>query len=145
MQSPAQVTGDSDGLYGRSGKLDRATEMISEIVDDGDRALIFTQYRTMGEMLSRHLGAELGIGAVPFLHGGLNTDKRDAMVDAFQNDTDSPPVLILSLRAAASASTSRAQVMSCTTTGGGTQPSRIKQTDRAHRIGQKRTVNVHTW
>ncbi|MBQ7806581.1 MAG: DEAD/DEAH box helicase, partial [Rhodococcus sp.] len=84
---PAQVTGDTDDLYGRSGKLDRATEMIAEIVDDGDRALIFTQYRTMGEMLSRHLGAELGIGAVPFLHGGLNTDKRDAMVDAFQNDT----------------------------------------------------------
>ncbi len=52
---PAQVTGDTDDLYGRSGKLDRATEMIAEIVDDGDRALIFTQYRTMGEMLSRHL------------------------------------------------------------------------------------------
>ncbi|MFW3365088.1 DEAD/DEAH box helicase [Rhodococcus qingshengii] len=141
---PAQVTGDTDDLYGRSGKLDRATEMIAEIVDDGDRALIFTQYRTMGEMLSRHLGAELGIGAVPFLHGGLNTDKRDAMVDAFQNETDSPPVLILSLRAA----------------GFGLNLTRASHvvhydrwwnpavedqaTDRAHRIGQKRTVNVHT-
>jgi SNF2 family DNA or RNA helicase len=86
----------------------------------------------------------LGIGAIPFLHGGLNTDKRDGMVDAFQNDADSPPVLILSLRAA----------------GFGLNLTRASHvvhydrwwnpavedqaTDRAHRIGQKRTVNVHT-
>lgn len=141
---PAQVLGDTEELAGRSGKLDRATEMLAEIADDGDRALIFTQYRTMGELLSRHLGTELGIGAVPFLHGGLSIERRDAVVDAFQHDDDSPPVLVLSLRAA----------------GFGLNLTRASHvvhfdrwwnpavedqaTDRAHRIGQHRTVTVHT-
>ncbi len=141
---PAQVTGDSEDLRGRSGKFDRATEMLAEIVDDGDRALVFTQYRTMGELLSKHLAAELGIADVPFLHGGLNVASRDAMVDAFQTDDTSSPILILSLRAA----------------GFGLNLTRASHvvhydrwwnpavedqaTDRAHRIGQQRTVNVHT-
>lgn len=141
---PAQVTGDSDDMHGRSGKFDRATEMLTEIVDDGDRALVFTQYRTMGELLSKHLGSELGISDVPFLHGGLSVAKRDEMVEAFQTDDESSPVLILSLRAA----------------GFGLNLTRANHvvhydrwwnpavedqaTDRAHRIGQRRTVNVHT-
>ncbi|WP_241997333.1 DEAD/DEAH box helicase [Rhodococcus sp. SMB37] len=141
---PAQVTGDAEDLRGRSGKFDRATEMLAEIVDAGDRALVFTQYRTMGDMLSKHLGSELNVGDVPFLHGGLSTSRRDAMVDAFQTGQDSSPVLILSLRAA----------------GFGLNLTRASHvvhydrwwnpavedqaTDRAHRIGQERTVNVHT-
>lgn len=141
---PAQVTGDTDDMHGRSGKFDRATEMLAEIVDDGDRALVFTQYRTMGELLSKHLGSELGISDVPFLHGGLSVAKRDEMVEAFQTDDESSPVLILSLRAA----------------GFGLNLTRANHvvhydrwwnpavedqaTDRAHRIGQQRTVNVHT-
>ncbi|MGC0365114.1 SNF2 family DNA or RNA helicase [Rhodococcus sp. 27YEA15] len=138
---PAQVTGD---VGAGSGKLDRVTDMLAEIVDSGERALIFTQYRTMGEILSTHLGTELGLDDVPFLHGGLSTTRRDQLVDAFQTDEVSPPILVLSLRAA----------------GFGLNLTRASHvihydrwwnpavedqaTDRAHRIGQTRTVTVHT-
>ncbi|WP_231496450.1 DEAD/DEAH box helicase [Rhodococcus sp. UNC363MFTsu5.1] len=141
---PEQLLGDGGALRGRSGKFDRATEMLSEMVEDGDRALVFTQYRTMGELLSTHLTTELGVGVIPFLHGGLSARARDRMVLEFQDGPDAPPVLILSLRAA----------------GFGLNLTRASHvvhydrwwnpavedqaTDRAHRIGQRRTVNVYS-
>ncbi|MCM6771869.1 DEAD/DEAH box helicase [Nocardia sp. CDC159] len=141
---PAQYLGDEAAGPGRSGKFDRATEMLSEIVDDGDRALVFTQYRTMGELLSTAFGETLGTGPIPFLHGGLSGDKRDEMVRAFQEDDDSPPVLLLSLRAAGFGLnlTRAAHVMHYDRWW---NPAVEEQaTDRAHRIGQQRTLNVYT-
>ncbi|WP_227999168.1 DEAD/DEAH box helicase [Nocardia australiensis] len=141
---PAHYLEDGPAGPGRSGKFDRATEMLSEIVDDGDRALVFTQYRIMGELLSASLGKTLGTGPVPFLHGGLSGDKRDEMVRAFQEDDDSPPVLLLSLRAAGFGLnlTRAAHVMHYDRWW---NPAVEEQaTDRAHRIGQQRTLNVYT-
>ncbi|TQF74827.1 DEAD/DEAH box helicase [Rhodococcus spelaei] len=141
---PAQLGHEGDRLSGRSGKFDRATEMLSEIVADGDRALVFTQYRTMGELLSSHLTAELGLGEVPFLHGGLSVARRDELVEAFQSAPDAPPVLILSLRAAGFGLnlTRASHVLHYDRWW---NPAVEDQaTDRAHRIGQRRTVNVHT-
>lgn len=142
---PAQLTGADDrDLVGRSGKFDRATEMLAEIVADGDRALVFTQYRTMGELLSAHLSSELGLGTVPFLHGGLGAERRDELVETFQSSPDGPPILILSLRAAGFGLnlTRASHVLHYDRWW---NPAVEDQaTDRAHRIGQRRTVNVHT-
>ncbi|GAB2655852.1 hypothetical protein GCM10027068_39690 [Prescottella soli] len=142
---PAQVaTGDDSGLAGRSGKFDRATEMLAEIVADGDRALVFTQYRGMGELLSSHLTAELGAGTIPFLHGGLGVERREQLVDDFQTGADAAPVLILSLRAAGFGLnlTRASHVLHYDRWW---NPAvEAQATDRAHRIGQRRTVNVYT-
>ena len=50
----------SDPLAGRSGKLDRVTEMLEEALSVGDRALVFTQFVEMGHLLqapfARHAG-----------------------------------------------------------------------------------------
>ncbi|SDC54466.1 DEAD/DEAH box helicase [Rhodococcus tukisamuensis] len=143
---PAQAGpgGDSGKLVGRSGKFDRATEMLAEIVADGDRALVFTQYRGMGELLSTHLTAELGAGTIPFLHGGLSVERRDRLVDDFQTGPDAAPVLILSLRAAGFGLnlTRASHVLHYDRWW---NPAvEAQATDRAHRIGQRRTVNVYT-
>ncbi|MFD4179919.1 DEAD/DEAH box helicase [Rhodococcus sp. NPDC058514] len=141
---PEQLLGNGGGLAGRSGKFDRAAEMLSEIVEDGDRALVFTQYRAMGELLSTHLTAELGVGEIPFLHGGLSARSRDRMVLDFQDGPDAAPVLILSLRAAGFGLnlTRASHVMHYDRWW---NPAVEDQaTDRAHRIGQRRTVNVYT-
>ncbi|MFC6884777.1 MULTISPECIES: DEAD/DEAH box helicase [Actinomadura] len=141
---PAQYLGAHDtgeDLAGRSGKFDRATEMLTEIADD--RVLVFTQYRAMGELLARHLSGTLGT-PVPFLHGGLGPERRDRLVQAFQNDPDAPPVLLLSLRAAGFG-------LNLTRAGHVVHYDRWwnpavedQATDRAHRIGQRRALNVHT-
>ncbi len=43
--------------------------MLEEVVSVGDRALVFTQFSEMGELLRQHLADTLG-GGVQFLHGG---------------------------------------------------------------------------
>ncbi|ASO20433.1 ATP-dependent helicase HepA [Actinoalloteichus hoggarensis] len=141
---PAQFRPDDRGLAGRSGKFDRAAEMLTEIVQHDDRALVFTQYRVMGELLSRHLSAELGETTVPFLHGGLSAEHRDRLVHSFQNEDDGPPILLLSLRAAGFG-------LNLTRAGHVVHYDRWwnpaveeQATDRAHRIGRDRALTVHT-
>ncbi|EIV94537.1 DEAD/DEAH box helicase [Frankia sp. QA3] len=141
---PAQYLHEDTAQPGRSGKFDRATEMLTEVVEQDDRVLVFTQYRAMGELLSKHFGTALGVGPIPFLHGGLSTQRRDQLVHAFQEDDDAPPVLLLSLRAAGFGLnlTRASHVMHYDRWW---NPAVEEQaTDRAHRIGQLRTLNVHT-
>ncbi|ABW09966.1 Non-specific serine/threonine protein kinase [Parafrankia sp. EAN1pec] len=141
---PAQYLREDTATPGRSGKFDRATEMLSEVVEQDDRVLVFTQYRAMGKLLSRYLGTALGVGLVPFLHGGLSMQRRDELVHAFQEDDDAPPVLLLSLRAAGFGLnlTRASHVMHYDRWW---NPAVEEQaTDRAHRIGQSRTLNVYT-
>jgi hypothetical protein len=140
---PAQYLGQSGPLGGRSGKLARATELLTEIIDNGERALVFTQYREMGDLLARHLRAVLRLPKVPFLHGGIDRKGRDAMVAAFQSDDSAPPLLLVSLKAGGTGLnlTRASQVLHYDRWW---NPAVEDQaTDRAYRIGQTRTVNVH--
>jgi SNF2 family DNA or RNA helicase len=141
---PAQYLRDGRADPGRSGKFDRASEMLTEIAQQQDRALVFTQYRAMGDLLSGHLAEALGVPAVPFLHGGLPAARRDELVHAFQEDDAAPPILLLSLRAAGFGLTltRAAHVMHFDRWW---NPAVEDQaTDRAHRIGQRRTLTVYT-
>ena len=94
---PAQALRDGSRLEGRSGKLTRFDELVTVLLDEGERALVFTQFREMGELLVRHVREQLALD-VPFLHGGVTRNGRDRMIDAFQ-DHSGPPLLIVSLKA----------------------------------------------
>jgi SNF2 family DNA or RNA helicase len=59
----------------RSGKCVRLLEMLDEILSEGDQALIFTQFRQMGHLLSLMLRHELD-REVLFLHGGTPQGQR---------------------------------------------------------------------
>ena len=67
---PAQFLGDNSPIPGRSGKLARLTEMVEEMIAVGDRALVFSQFAEMGEILQRHLQETFG-REVLFLHGAV--------------------------------------------------------------------------
>jgi SNF2 family DNA or RNA helicase len=141
---PAQFLREKPAAAGRSGKFDRAVEMLTEITEEHDRALVFTQYRAMGDLLAEHLTATLAAGTIPFLHGGLSANRRDHLVRAFQEDDDAPPILVLSLRAAGFGLnlTRAAHVMHFDRWW---NPAVEDQaTDRAHRIGQQRSLSVYT-
>ena len=85
-------------LSGRSGKLDRLTAMLEEVLEVGDKALIFTQFAEMGYLLSEHIRNELET-PVLYLHGGVPGSKRQQMVNRFQEDPHAPPIFILTLKA----------------------------------------------
>jgi SNF2 family DNA or RNA helicase len=60
-------------INGRSGKLNRLLEMLEEVLESGDRALIFTQFTQMGDILSAALPHVMGTGPVsPRRHPGFN-------------------------------------------------------------------------
>jgi SNF2 family DNA or RNA helicase len=140
---PAQYLGEQGPLVGRSGKLVRATELLAEVVDAGDRALVFTQYRRMGELLAHHLTEQLDVPDIPFLHGGTTLARRDELVEQFQTDETAAPILLVSLKAGGTGLnlTRASHVVHYDRWW---NPAVEDQaTDRAYRIGQTRTVFVH--
>ena len=126
----------------RSGKLERLGELLEEVLAEGDRALIFTQFAEMGAMLADYLPSAFG-AATQFLHGGTPAKARDAMVKRFQEDDNAPPVFILSLKAGGTGlNLTRANHVFHFDRWW--NPAVENQaTDRAFRIGQKRNVQVH--
>jgi len=139
---PAHYLGESGPLAGRSGKLERLHEMLEEAVAAGDRALVFTQFREMGDRLvaalSRAFGAE-----VPFLHGGVARAARDAMVRRFQEDPRGPQVFVLSVKAGGTGLNLTAASHVFHFDRWWNPAVEDQATDRAYRIGQKRAVQVH--
>jgi SNF2 family DNA or RNA helicase len=140
---PAHHLRQSGPLPHRSGKLNRATEMLAEAVAEGDQSLVFTQYRVMGDLLARHLSDELELPDVPFLHGGLSHDARQSMVDRFQSGSERPPILIVSLKAGGTGLNLTAATHVLHYDRWWNPAVEDQATDRAHRIGQTRPVSVY--
>ncbi|MBN1172049.1 MAG: hypothetical protein JXA67_07735 [Micromonosporaceae bacterium] len=130
---------DAPAQAARSGKLGVLEELMEAIVLADDAALIFTGYVSMGHLIRAHLAA-CGIRA-EFLHGGTPVAARHQMVDRFQ--AGEGDALILSVRAAGTG-------LNLTRAGHVIHFDRPwnpavedQATDRAHRIGQHRLVEVH--
>ena len=81
----------------RSGKLHRFHAILDEVLAEGDKLLLFTQFTEMGDLLKQYIQDRFGVPTV-YLHGGVSPKKRAEMVHHFQSD-DGPPVFILSLKA----------------------------------------------
>jgi len=139
---PAQFLKDNSAVSGRSGKLARLTEMLDTVLENGEKALVFTQFAEMGKMLKEHLQASFGC-EVLFLHGGVPRKQRDRMIERFQEGKEYLPIFVLSLKAGGTG---------LNLTGANHvfhfdrwwNPAVENQaTDRAFRIGQTKNVEVH--
>jgi SNF2 family DNA or RNA helicase len=139
---PAQYLHERGPLAGRSGKLARLTEMLEETLAAGDRVLVFTQYREMGDRLVAHLEPALGTEAL-FLHGGVPRAARDAMVERFQEAPDAPAVFVLSLKAGGTGLNLTRATRVVHFDRWWNPAVEDQATDRAHRIGQARAVQVY--
>ncbi|BCJ52896.1 helicase HelZ [Actinoplanes sp. NBRC 14428] len=137
---PTHLLKDGSRLPGRSGKLARLEELTEEIVEDGDKALIFTQYAEFGAMLQPYLAAHLD-RPVLWLHGGLSKLKRDELVERFQNDPE-PMLFLLSLKAAGTGLNLTAANHVIHVDRWWNPAVEDQATDRAFRIGQSRNVQV---
>jgi superfamily II DNA or RNA helicase len=139
---PAQYLGETAPLDHRSGKLARVTEMLEEALAAGDRALVFTQFREMGILLAAHFTRSLET-EVAFLHGGTPQKARDAMVQRFQEDRDGPRIFVLSLKAGGTGLNLTAANHVFHFDRWWNPAVEDQATDRAYRIGQTRSVQVH--
>lgn len=138
---PAHFLGDGSALAGRSGKLTRVEELLDEIVDAGDKALCFTQYTAWGDLLATHFARRYGVEPL-WLHGGTPQARRDEMVAAFGDD-DGPPIFLLSLKAGGTGLNLTAASHVIHLDRWWNPAVEDQATDRAYRIGQRQTVQVH--
>jgi superfamily II DNA or RNA helicase len=140
---PAQLLGDNSAAAGRSGKLARLEQLAESILEQGERALVFTQFVTMGRILQSHLAEVFG-REVLLLHGGTKRTERDRIVERFQDPgIDAPPLLVLSLKAGGSGLNLTAATHVIHFDRWWNPAVEQQATDRAHRIGQDRDVQVH--
>jgi len=124
-----------------SGKAARAVSLLENILAAGEKALVFTQYVEMGEILLGMFEAELGEKAL-FFHGGVPRRKRDEMVREYQEGRDHA-IMVVSLRAGGTGLnlTAASNVIHYDLWW---NPAVEEQaTDRTYRIGQERNVYVH--
>ncbi len=139
---PAQFLRDGSQLSGRSGKLERLDDILEEVLAAGEKALLFTQYAEFGALLRGHLAGRFG-REVLFLHGGVAKSDRDEMVARFQADgAASPPIFVLSLKAGGTGLTLTAANHVVHVDRWWNPAVEDQATDRAFRIGQRRTVQV---
>ena len=129
---------DTDFDDDDSGKLGALREIIDEAVDGGHRVLVFSQFVQM----LNHIRAALDSDGVQYEYLDGSTKDRIERVDRFNEETG-VPVFLISLKAGGTG---------LNLTGADTvvhfdpwwNPAVEDQaTDRAHRIGQKKNVNVY--
>jgi len=121
-----------------SAKLDAFRELLEESLDGGHRLLVFSQFTSALALLREELDAQ----ELPYFYLDGQTPNRAALCERF-NEDDAIPVFLISLKAGGTG---------LNLTGADTvvhydpwwNPAvEAQATDRAHRIGQHRTVTSY--
>ncbi|OGV64294.1 MAG: helicase [Lentisphaerae bacterium RIFOXYC12_FULL_60_16] len=132
-----------DHAYGPddSGKFRRLREIVSELAQRQEKALIFTQFQEMTDPLAAYL-TELFRRPGLVLHGGTPVKERRRLVETFQAE-DGPPFFVLSTKAGGTGLNLTAASHVIHFDRWWNPAVENQATDRAFRIGQKRNVLVH--
>ncbi|KAL8387424.1 hypothetical protein RB595_009912 [Gaeumannomyces hyphopodioides] len=124
-----------------SAKVSRCTQLLSEIQERGEKTLVFSVWTGLLDLLEVAIMRDLGLHVCRY-DGGMTRDQRDSAAFSFQNNPRST-IMLVSLRAgnAGLNLTAASQVIIM-------DPFwnpfiEMQAVDRAHRMGQMRTVNVH--
>ena len=136
---PAQYLHQAGPVAGRSGKLDALEELVPVIIAEGDSVLVFSQFVECLTLIETRL-RDLGI-ATRFLHGKISAKRRSVMVEEFQ--AGEVPVFLLSLKAGGVGLNLTRATHVIHFDRWWNPATEDQATDRAHRIGQDRPVQVH--
>lgn len=132
---PALV--EPDGKWGSSAKTDTLLELLQPLLAEQQKSLVFSQYTSYLQRVKNHLEAH-GIRCI-YLDGA--TQNRAAVVEKFRNED--APVFLISLKAGGTGLT-LTEAENVFILDPWWNPATENQAiDRAHRIGQDKTVNVY--
>ncbi|MCX4451749.1 SNF2-related protein [Streptomyces sp. NBC_01789] len=124
----------------RSGKLSALDDLLPTLTAPEESTLIFTRYRSMARLLGRHLRSH---GHTPLHYSGdiPSTRERQRIIDTFQ--ARSGQLMIMTVKAGGTGLT-LTQANHVVLFDRPWNPAKESQAiDRAHRLGQQRTVTVH--
>jgi SNF2 family DNA or RNA helicase len=138
---PAHWRGDGDYAPALSGKFVRLAELVAELVERQQKALVFTQFREIAGPLADFLAGLFGRPGL-VLHGGTAVAHRRALVQDFQRE-EGPPFFVLSLKAGGVGLNLTAATHVIHFDRWWNPAVEDQATDRAFRIGQTRNVLVH--
>lgn len=142
---PAQLLQDgSEFSSDRSIKLQRLIDMTKEIISSGESLLIFSQFTEVCNQLESILKEQLGYNTY-YLHGGTSSNKRQQMIEQFQNPDLGASIFVLSLKAGGVGITLTKANHVIHFDRWWNPAVENQATDRAYRIGQKKTVFAHKY
>ncbi|HRI09922.1 MAG TPA: DEAD/DEAH box helicase, partial [Nannocystaceae bacterium] len=121
-----------------SAKVDLLVDTLDEIVAEGHKALVFSQWTGLLDKVEPALRAQ----GLAFTRLDGSTRDRAAVVSAFQ-DPQGPPVMLISLKAGGTGLTLTAADHVFLLDPWWNPAVEDQAADRAHRIGQDRPVLVH--
>ena len=129
------------GLVGEeaagSGKLEELCRSLREVVDEGHKALVFSQFTRFLELIRKRLEAE-GV-AYEYLDGRTPAKSRETRVATFQNPAG-PPVFCISLKAGGVGLNLTAADYVFIMDPWWNPAAEAQAVDRTHRIGQDKKV-----
>ena len=136
-----------DGYAGSSGKLELLMDILPSALENGHRVLLFSQFTSMLALIRERLTAE-GIGWL-YLDGQTPAEERIALVEKFnsgmeksEENRDVPDVFLISLKAGGSGLNLTGADMVIHYDPWWNPAVEDQATDRVHRIGQTRSVQV---
>jgi SNF2 family DNA or RNA helicase len=115
-------------------KIETAIEMATDILEEGQQVVIFTEFLDTAKELNKHLGGELLIGETA-------VGDRQNLVDRFQSGQSK--VFISTSRAGGVGITLTAAQTVIMVDRPWTSGDAMQCEDRCHRIGQKNSVSVY--
>jgi superfamily II DNA or RNA helicase len=121
-----------------SSKVQALLEALGTAVEDGHKALVFSQWTSLLDLIEPEL-KEAGIG---FIRLDGSTANRGAVAASFQ-DPKGPPVMLISLKAGATGLNLTAADHVFLVDPWWNPSVEAQAADRAHRIGQQRPVMVY--
>jgi SNF2 family DNA or RNA helicase len=137
---PAQALGDgSEFSIDRSLKLRRLIEMVHETLSTRESLLIFSQYKEVCDSLNELIKKQFGYTTYQ-LDGSTSRNKREELINKFQDPETPPAVFILSLKAGGVGITLTKANHVFHFDRWWNPAVENQATDRAYRIGQEKTV-----
>lgn len=124
---------------GDSGKLEALKEIVQDGIESGKHILIFSQFTSMLHIISKEL-QKMDISHL-YLDGETKTSKRMELVNSFQNGQ--AKIFLISLKAGGTGLNLTRADMVIHYDPWWNPSVEDQATDRAHRIGQKKAVQVY--
>ncbi|OFZ05840.1 MAG: hypothetical protein A2X97_03365 [Bdellovibrionales bacterium GWA1_52_35] len=121
-----------------SSKLELLLETLDTSLQEGHRSLIFSQWTSLLDLIEPHLKSR----KIGFLRIDGATQKREEIVKTFQSE-QGPPILLMSLKAGGVGLTLTAADHVFLLDPWWNPAAENQAADRAHRIGQTRSVMIH--
>ena len=138
---PAQFLDIKKPKISESGKMELLVDILKNILDAGEKVIIFTQYVEMGKLIQELVSKKFK-KEVLFLHGSQTLKEKTQIIDTFQNDPNYK-IFVATLKTGGTGLNLTAAQNVIHYDLWWNPAVENQATDRVHRIGQENDVMVY--